>query len=175
MTGHDSRSRNRVGDATGHALASLVVLAISVPAWPEGADDGAGGSPTDREVPVRVSRLQDSLAVTQDWEIGVPESRPATTFEDRIRTGSALDSQAYLALDSELRRARLALAETPQDRQAQQRLEALRRALAARVESNMELGYFYAARVYIALFEDAGAPPEQVATYRQRLAEVSQS
>lgn len=184
MAGYDSRVRKPGRCATvpaasyGLVLVAALLVTGSVASQEVGeaaAADGRTNGRMDRGTPEGVNRLQDSLATTQEWEIDVPESRPATTFEDRIRTGSALDSQAYIALDSELRRARLALAEKPRDRQAQERLEAVRRALAARVESNMNLGYLYAARVYLALLEDAGAPPDQISSYRRQLSEISQS
>ena len=57
----------------------------------------------------------------------------------------------------------------------QSRLAEIRRALVQRIEINIEFEYLYAARVYIALLEDAGAPPDQVSTYRRQLAEISQS
>jgi len=147
-----------------------VVLLLCCSTWAQSQDAADAGASN------RVTRLQDSLANAQEWDIGVPQLNTApSSFDDRIRAGNALDSEAYLALDGALRQARRTLAEQPEDPQARQRLAELRRALAARVESNMNLGYLYAARVYIALLEDAGAASDQVAAYRQRLAELGQS
>lgn len=175
MTIDDSRAPGRCGSrapaAASCGLGFLLLTTLPGAAWSqETADAGA-----DTRKPNRVTRLQDSLAPAQEWDIGMPELEAAPSFDDRIRAGNALDSEAYLALDRELRQARRTLAEQPEDQQARQRLEELRRALAVRVESNMNLGYLFAARVYIALLEDAGAPPEQVATFLQRLEEISQS
>ena len=151
-----------------------VSLLLCCGAWAD-SQDAAEGAPADTGASNRVTRLQDSLANAQEWHIGVPELQTATSFEDRIRAGNALDSEAYLALDGELRQVRQALSERPGEPQVRQRLAEVRRALSARVESNMNLGYLYAARVYIALLEDAGASSDQVAAYRQQLAEISQS
>jgi len=151
--------------------AFIAALYLCAGAWAESQE----AAQADAAASNRVTRLHDSLVTAEEWHIGVPELQTATSFDDRIRAGNALDSEAYLALDGELRRVRQTLSERPGDRQAQQRLAEVRRALSARVESNMNLGYLYAARVYIALLEDAGASSDQVAAYRQRLDEISQS
>jgi len=130
----------------------------------------------------RVVRLHDSLRTDEEWDIGIPVVEPASSsnssnlsFAALIREGRALDSEAYLALDRELRQAQRALQLRPDGERAQSRLAEIRRALVQRIEINIEFDYLYAARVYIALLEDAGAPTDQVSTYRRQLAEISQS
>ena len=130
----------------------------------------------------RVVRLQDSLRTDEDWDIGIPVIEPdastnaqSASFAALIRDGRALDSEIYLALDRELRQVQRALQRRPDDDRAQSRLGEIRRALVQRIEVNIEFDYLYAARVYIALLEQAGAAPEQVAIYLQQLAEINQS
>jgi len=175
VTIHDLHAPERSGTWTAScisiALGLVLLLACSVTAWPQ----ETGEADADPETPNRITRLQDALSNAQEWDIGVPEPQATSPFDNRIRAGTALNSAAYLALDAELRQLRQTLAERPDDEQAREQLGKLRRALAARAESNMDLGYLYAARVYIALLEDAGAPPEQVATYLERLDEINRS
>jgi len=130
----------------------------------------------------RVVRLHDSLRTDEDWDIGIPVIAPDSSTNAQnaslavlIREGRALDSEAYLALDRELRQVRRELELRPDGKRAQTRLAEIRRALIQRIEVNIEFDYFYAARVYIALLEQAGAAPEQVAIYLQQLAEINQS
>lgn len=149
------------------SLSFLVVISAPAPAQ----DSGNGAAPKAR-TDDRVSRLQDALDVEREWDIGVPPVETEPTFEDHISAGTALDSEAYLALDAELRRTQQALAENPDDPQARRQLQEIRTALTTRIEANMSLGYRYATRVYIAMLEDAGAPPEQIRNYRQSLEEM---
>jgi len=157
------------------AVAVLGVLsAVGQESPPQNSSESSGHD--------RVVRLQDSLSSADEWDIGIPVLEPDSrsnssnsSFAASIRAGRALDSEYYLALDRELRQVRRELQLRPDDEAVQSRLAEIRRALVQRIEINIEFEYLYAARVYIALLEDAGAPPDQVSTYRRQLAEISQS
>lgn len=123
----------------------------------------------------RVTRLQDSLHAGEDWDIGVPRMPPASTadasFADLIRAGRALDSEAYLALDSEFRRVRQLSQARPDDEAIRLQLEQLQDALARRIEINLEFDYLYAAAVYLELFRQANGAPGTVRQFSRRLGE----
>lgn len=123
----------------------------------------------------RVTRLQDSLDAGEDWDIGVPLVSPDSTDDeslaDLIRAGRALDSEAYLALDSEFRRVRELLQAQPEDEAIRLQLEQLQDALARRIEINLEFDYLYAAAVYLELFRLADGAPSTVRQYSRLLGE----
>lgn len=103
----------------------------------------------------QVTRLQDSLASGDDWEIGVPLLEPESSFATSIRNGRALDSEAYLSLDRNLRQVQQRLQARPEDPVAQRRLAEIRTALVERIEINIDFDYLYAAAVYIELLRQA--------------------
>jgi len=150
-------------------MSLTLLVAISTPVF---AQDSGNATVAKTGTDGRGSRLQDALNVESEWDIGILSVETEPTFEDRIYAGTALDSEAYLALDAELRRTQQVLAQNPDDPQARRQLQELRNALAARIEANMSLGYRYATRVYIAMLEDAGGSPEQIRNYRRRLVEM---
>lgn len=127
----------------------------------------------------RVHRLQDSLATGKDWDISMPaiDAGPAgsasaeLSFVESVRAGSALNSEAYLALDRELRQVRQRLQDRPADAAARRQLADLRRALIERIEVNLRLEYLYAATVYVELLRQADGPAETVQRLSQRLVE----
>lgn len=123
----------------------------------------------------RITRLQDSLDAGEDWDIGVPamaaDSTADESFADLIRAGRALDSEAYLALDGELRRVRQLLQTRPGDETVRLQRGQLQDALARRIEINLEFDYLYAAAVYLELFRQADGAPGTVRQFSRRLGE----
>ncbi|MDT8408369.1 MAG: hypothetical protein RQ741_02100 [Wenzhouxiangellaceae bacterium] len=123
----------------------------------------------------RVTRLQDSLDTGEDWDIGVPSLPPASTADaslaDLIRAGRALDTEAYLALDSEFRRVRQLLQVRPEDQAVRQQLEQLQNALVRRIEVNLDFDYLYAAAVYLELLRQADGASGTLRQFSRRLSE----
>lgn len=162
-------------------LVLLVMALISGPAANAQQSSSPGNGPISRED--RVTRLSDSLASGQDWDIGVPviavesvgspssEAPSELTLAESVRLGRALDSEAYLALDRELRQLQWQLQARPEDDAARRQLEELRGALIERIEANTRLGYLYAAAVYVELLRQAGGSADTVAGLSERLME----
>lgn len=117
----------------------------------------------------RVARLQDALRHGGDWDIGMPELEPSGDFEAAVRDGRALESEIYRELDGELRRLTRRLAADPDDSTALAESAALRERLRERVESNLRLGYLYAAGVYVEMLDIAGAEPATVRDLTRRV------
>jgi len=119
----------------------------------------------------RVTRLQDSLDTGDDWEIGVPPVEPESSFATSIRDGSALDSEAYLRLDRDLRQVQRQLQARPEDESGQRRLAEIRRVLVERIEININFDYLYAATVYIEMLRQADGSVSTIRQLSQRLSE----
>lgn len=113
----------------------------------------------------RVQRLQDLSAAGMDWNPALPQL-------DTTGTLGGLQTSAYRRLHAELMSltallnddSRLAAGAGSADEprlpaELAQRFAALQTAIRARAEANINAGYFYAAGVYIDMFEQArGAP-----------------
>lgn len=160
------------------AIAVFVVLGLSC-AFSASAQTELSPGDRGRSGGERVTRLQDSLATGEDWDISMPaiEAGSASSasaelsFVEQVRAGSALNSEAYLALDRELRQVRQRLQARPADAAARRRLADLRAALIERIEVNLRLEYLYAATVYVELLRQADGPAETVQRLNQRLVE----
>ena len=129
----------------------------------------AQAPPSTQTGEARVTRLQDSLGSGDDWEIGVPRVEPESSFAASIRDGRALDSEAYLTLDRELRQLQRQLEARPEDERAQRRLAELRSALVERIQININFDYLYAAAVYIEMLRQADGPEATVRQFSRRL------
>lgn len=153
-------------------LCTALVVAGSMPA---GGQAPPAPASTESPEPTRITRLQDSLAAGEDWDIGMPviEAGASTdsSFAGLIRAGQALDSEAYFALDRELRQVQRLLQARPEDEAARQRLEELQDALLERIETNIDFDYLYAAAVYIELFRQAGGSDETVRRFSRQIRE----
>lgn len=155
------------------AIVMAVLLAAGATAQQKPAADNGDSYNEDR-----IARLQDSLATGQDWDISVPlvparpydNSSSGSAFTESIRTGRALASEMYLALDRELRQVQRRLQARPADEAAQSQLAELRTALIERIEINIRFEYLYAAAVYIELLRQAEAPEPTVQEFSQQLA-----
>lgn len=153
-----------------HAVTAItgIPVALAQESTPQ-ADRAPGGHE-------RVTRLQDSLDAGEDWDIGVPMMPPSSAADeslaDLIRAGRALDSEAYMALDSEFRRVRQLLQARPDDEAGRLQLEQLQEALAQRIEINLEFDYLYAAAVYLELFRQADGAPVEVRQFSRRLGQA---
>jgi len=154
-------------DVFGSLVCFATVSFLFLPADAQVAASGTG-EPARQE---RVYRLQDSLDAGEDWDIGVPVIEADSSFEASIRAGRALRSDAYLELDRELRRVTELLRAQPENEAARRRLANVRRALAERIEVNMNLDYLYAASVYIELFRQADGSPSAVRRFTRLLGE----
>lgn len=131
----------------------------------------AQAPPSTRAGEAQVTRLQDSLASGDDWEIGVPRVEPESSFASSVRDGRALDSEAYLTLDRDLRQVRQRLQARPDDPGARRRLAEIRSALVERIEINIDFDYLYAAAVYIELLRQAEGSLTTVRQLSRRLDE----
>ncbi len=167
-----SRPTLLAGISLGIVLAAVTAICTAPAALAQQPAPQAGRGPAEHE---RVTRLQDSLDAGEDWDIGVPlvpvPSSGDESLAELIRGGRALDSEAYLALNSEFRRVRQLLQVRPNDEQVQQQLEKLQDDLARRIEINLEFDYLYAAAVYLELFRQADGPPGTLRRFSRRLSE----
>lgn len=156
-------------------LFSLSALAGTSGAAQESTSRGIGETPRGD----RVVRFQDSLATSDDWDIDVPaietellvDSSAEQSFVESVRAGRALNSEAYLAMDRELRQVRRQLQQNPGNETAEQQLAEIRRALIERIEINMRFDYLYAAGVYVELLRQADGAAETVAGLSRKISE----
>lgn len=142
-----SPGRHRLRPVAAIALCLLVLLAAI--------------HPVDAD-PQSPERFRDALDSGSDWDIAVPDLQSQRGFDAAIQAGTALESEAYLSLDRELRGIMRRLERDPADRDSLARLESLRERLRQRVGINLEAGFPYAAGVYIELLRIAGASPAEI-------------
>lgn len=156
--------------AAGVAMVAAVLVSGG-PGYAQSSNGESGGKKVADARQTRIARLKDSLKTGDEWDIGLPPHVDGAqpSFNDAVEAGQALDSPTYIALDRDLRDVRRVLDESPNDPRALERLAELRAVLAARIEANMNLGYLYAAGVYIALLERAGGQPAVIEDYTRRL------
>ncbi|MCA1778079.1 MAG: hypothetical protein LC637_01475 [Xanthomonadaceae bacterium] len=88
-----------------------------------------------------------------------------------VRLGRALNSEAYLLLDRELRQVLRQLQVRPTDDAAREQLAELRGAFIERTEINTRLGYLYAAAVYVGLLPQADGSADTVGRLSQQIVE----
>lgn len=174
----DSSIRSRLQTArfpklvAGLLVYSVFAIAGSPAAGAQESPTTVSGQSVGNE---RVIRFQDSLDAGRDWDIGVPllegDSPTDLSFAGLIRSGRALESEAYRVLDNELRQVKQLLLARPEDEAVREQLEELQAALAQRIEINLNFDYLYAAAVYIELFRQADAPPGSVRRFSRLLTE----
>ena len=148
----------------------LVIALIWNPAAHAQQTSSPGNGQMSREG--RVTRLHDSLAAGEDWDIGVPAiavESSELSFAELVRAGRALDSEVYVALDRELRQVQRQLQARPADDAARRQLAEIRGALVERIEINMGLDYLYAAAVYVELLRQSGGSADTVGRLSQQI------
>lgn len=124
----------------------------------------------------RIQRLQDLSAAGMDWNPALPQL-------DTSGGQGGMQTSAYRLLRAELMSLTAQLndasslasgansADQPRlPAELAQRFTALQSAIRARVEANIEAGYFYAAGVYIDMFEQARGEPMVTRELRTLLA-----
>lgn len=121
---------------------------------------GAGAS-DGREWHQRIQRLQDISAATMNWNLALPVVQDSAVQQ-------LLQTETYQRLSQELSTIKLkTLLNNTENKGApdavieehaalMQRLDQLQDEIRARIESNINAGYYYAAGVYIDLYEEAG-------------------
>ena len=153
-----------ISGSRGLRLQVLCAVLFLLPAASAQQDSGSSDTGAGERDNDRIARLSDSLDNGSDWEIAMPSVGAPMSFEDAVRSGQALQSDVYRELHADLQDA---LRASPEE--SGEVLSALRERLRDRVQTNAELGYIYAAGVYIEMLELAGAPDEEIRALTREL------
>jgi hypothetical protein len=147
-------------------LAMVVVLLLG------SSDQGQAQASTNHdefsghgETRQRIQRLQDLSAVGMGWNPALPQldttgaQRGLQTSAYRLLRAELMLLTAFLADDASLTADAGSDDETRLPPQLAQRFSALQTTIRARAEANINAGYYYAAGVYIDMFEQARGEP----------------
>lgn len=117
------------------------------------------------EIRQRIQRLQDLSAAGMDWNPALPQLDTAggqgglQTSAYRLLRAELMSLTALLNDDSSLLAGAGSVDGSRLPAELAQRFAALQTAIRARAEANINAGYFYAAGVYIDMFEQARGEP----------------